>query len=336
MRSLIYVFNGRWPTEKAHGIQIAKMCEAFARAGLDVTLLVPYQRNVLNIDPFDFYALKNHFFVKRVWALDPEWIWEISQRAGNFARTVSALFGMAFAMQKCDIAYARDYASIILLSILGFRPVVEIHDYRLRKPNRLLKWALSHARTIVCNSEGTKSLLAMHYALCANVLIVPNGVDPDFFNIPETREQAREKLKLPQDKIIVGYVGRFDVAGSDKGVEQLKQAFEMLKNKNNSYLLIVGGPDLSVPYKDVPLYLRAIDIAVIPYPEERHAKTTSPIKYFEYLAAGKTIAVADDPDPKKLADKINDLIANPKHDQRGPLFTWEDRVKKILSASKSI
>lgn len=34
---LIYISNARLPTEKAHGIQIMKMCEAFARARMKVT-----------------------------------------------------------------------------------------------------------------------------------------------------------------------------------------------------------------------------------------------------------------------------------------------------------
>ena len=33
---LIYIVNARIPTEKAHGVQIMKMCEAFAAAGIEV------------------------------------------------------------------------------------------------------------------------------------------------------------------------------------------------------------------------------------------------------------------------------------------------------------
>ena len=37
---LIYLANARIPTEKAHGRQIMKMCEAFVDAGLEVELEV--------------------------------------------------------------------------------------------------------------------------------------------------------------------------------------------------------------------------------------------------------------------------------------------------------
>jgi hypothetical protein len=39
---VIYLANVRLPTEKAHGYQICKMCEAFALNGAEVMLLHPW------------------------------------------------------------------------------------------------------------------------------------------------------------------------------------------------------------------------------------------------------------------------------------------------------
>jgi hypothetical protein len=39
---VIYLANARLPTEKAHGYQICKMCEAFALNGAEVVLLHPW------------------------------------------------------------------------------------------------------------------------------------------------------------------------------------------------------------------------------------------------------------------------------------------------------
>ena len=86
---------------------------------------------------------------------------------------------------------------------------------------------------------------------------------------------------------------------------------------------------VSMPYTQVPMYLRAIDIAVIPYPGEQHAKTTSPIKLFEYEAARKTIVIADSSDPQHLAEKIDDAVKHP-HPYDGRPFTWDERAKRIL------
>ena len=64
-----------------------------------------------------------------------------------------------------------------------------------------------------------------HYSFITKILVAPNGVDLAFFDIVETKQQARDQLGLPQDKIIIGYVGRTEVAGKDKGVGILKEAF---------------------------------------------------------------------------------------------------------------
>src|SRR3989338_9363960 len=65
---IIYIANVRFPTIKAHGIQIAKMCEALVANGAELTLIVP--RKGVWADPFKFYGLGQHFAVKRLWTLN--------------------------------------------------------------------------------------------------------------------------------------------------------------------------------------------------------------------------------------------------------------------------
>lgn len=72
---LIYIANVRLPTEKAHGIQIMKMCEAFAKNDVDVTLVVPFriQTNEFlkkNKNVFDYYLTDNSFKIVRLPNID--------------------------------------------------------------------------------------------------------------------------------------------------------------------------------------------------------------------------------------------------------------------------
>src|SRR3989344_3447312 len=67
---LLYIANARIPTEKAHGLQIMKMCEAFASQSVEVELVVPRRVNSIKKDPFLFYAVRNNFFVRKVWCID--------------------------------------------------------------------------------------------------------------------------------------------------------------------------------------------------------------------------------------------------------------------------
>ncbi len=333
-KSIIYIFNGRFPTEKAHGVQIANMCQAFARAGVAVTLVVPYRNNAIRQDAFEYYGAKRNFKIQYVGALDAMHI--VPGKIAHAIQTLTSMisFFWYLLMYQADVFYARDPASLLLLSFLGRPYVAELHDYRARQPRWWMKRILKKAKKIVVNSEGTRTLLMNHYSDITKVLVAPNGVDLDFFDISETREQARTKLQLPQDKIIIGYVGRLEVAGRDKGVPMLQDAFERMQLRAKAELLLVT----SVPYKQVPLYLRAIDIAVIPFPGVQHAKTTSPIKMFEYMAAGKAIVVADSSDSQRLAETLDALVTDPERiknlglqaREEAKSHTWDQRARVII------
>ncbi|MDP2648516.1 MAG: hypothetical protein Q8P19_01310, partial [bacterium] len=55
---LYYVVNARLPNKKAYGIQIAKMCEAFIEAGVDLELVIPRTHAARSAKMRDFYHLR--------------------------------------------------------------------------------------------------------------------------------------------------------------------------------------------------------------------------------------------------------------------------------------
>ena len=64
IKRLVYVGIVRLPTEKAHGYQICKMCEAFAKANVEVLLLHPFRhqsdRKLKGQSLFDYYSLPHY------------------------------------------------------------------------------------------------------------------------------------------------------------------------------------------------------------------------------------------------------------------------------------
>ena len=68
--NFVYIANARIPTEKAHGIQIMKMCEAFASLGIDVELVVPWRFNSIHVDSFEYYGVKRVFKIVKIPSLD--------------------------------------------------------------------------------------------------------------------------------------------------------------------------------------------------------------------------------------------------------------------------
>ena len=47
------------------------------------------------------------------------------------------------------------------------------------------------------------------------------------------------------------------------------------------------------PYRDLPAYLRSIDVAVLPVPMNPYTRSMFPMKFFEYLSAGKPVVSSD-------------------------------------------
>ena len=63
---IYYITNARMPTEKAHGYQIAKMCEQFAALGHQVVLAVPRRFNTLKDSIYTYYDIEENFCVEQL------------------------------------------------------------------------------------------------------------------------------------------------------------------------------------------------------------------------------------------------------------------------------
>ena len=69
-KSFLYIANVRLPTEKAHGLQIVKTCEALADTGVKLKLLAPNRKNFIKGDPFNFYNIRDNFTIEKLFCID--------------------------------------------------------------------------------------------------------------------------------------------------------------------------------------------------------------------------------------------------------------------------
>ena len=115
--------------------------------------------------------------------------------------------------------------------------------------------------------------------------------------------------------------------------------------------IIFIGP---VDYKTSLLYYRAVDVIIIPLGPGEHARTTSPIKLFHTMAAGKALIVPDIPglreyvdermvvfyrvgDGADLARSIDELVHDPHRitefaerlKQESAKYGWTSRAQRI-------
>lgn len=325
---IAYVANVRLPTEKAHGLQIMEMCRGFAREGHDVRLIVPRRKNALTETPWDFYGMEPEFEIVEAPIFDfivfdrflgrlALWlnILQFSRSARKAARSFAP-----------DIVYARDPW---FFDVVPGKPYVyEAHDFPKRvTPLHRRLWR--RATRIVAVTEGLRRAFVSAGASEETTLAAHDGVDAAKFDVRETKAEARHKLGLPAEGFIAIYTGHLYPY---KGADDLLEACARLRPATR--VVFVGGraADLArlkaraealgaknavfvgqVPHARIPLYLRAADVAVLPTrATDRHSSEfLSPLKLFEYLAAGKAIVATGTPSVREVLDERAALFVPP-------------------------
>lgn len=394
IRKIVYIANARLPTEKAHGYQIVKMCQAFSKLGIEVHLLYPHRyqndETLKNKTVFEYYGVKPVF---ETWALpNPDILLVerfLPRRSFVWFFVLHALIWGLFAALKArkkaaDLYYTRDVAVAFWLTRFSLPTVFEGHTMPKRGQKWLLRRIVGHPqlRLIVLLTPFLKERYAELGFDRERLAVLPDAVDLSLFNKLPSKAKCRLQLNLSSSIPIIGYIGRFHTMGMEKGIPELIEAMAHLSSVNGKspLLLCVGGPMSAVPsYLDsadslgiprrllkfvdrvsnseVPRVMKACDLCTIPWPwTEFSAYYTSPLKLFEYMAAGVPIVASELPtmkevlqhdgnawlvqpgDPSALAEGIRTLLTDQKRAARlakkarqdVKRHTWEIRAAEII------
>lgn len=339
---LLYVANARIPTEKAHGIQIMKMCEAFSDAGTSVTLVTSWRFNHIKEDPFEFYGIKRGFKIVYLPNLELTQLGWIGYWARTVTYSISLFFYLLF--KKFDAIYGRNELPLYIATLFNRCTYWEAHDGRW---NLIIKRLLPRLRGISVISTPLKDFYIEKGFDAEKLRIFPDGVDINLFMKDLSKEKAREILEIKSDKKIILYTGHLY---KWKGVDTLAEAARKMPNgdfyivggtpkdidgfskkyKNIENLKIVG----HVKYEKIPIYLKSADVLVLPNSgrEDISKKYTSPLKLFEYMASGRPIVVSDLESMRAILDE--DLAYFFKPDNSGSLRDTTETVFKNYEESK--
>lgn len=346
---IIYIANARLPTEKAHGLQICKMCESFASAGHKVNLIAPGRFNHIKQNLFDYYEIKRNFKVKKLPCLDLIPLDRYIGHLGMWIETITFNFFLYFYLlfKKADIIYTRDW-SLVFLSIFKKKFILEVHKF----PKRYFLYSacIKKVKKIIVITQKLKELFVAKGVSPDKILIVPVAVDLSIFDLHLTKEEARQKLGLPLDKQIIGYFGRFQTMGMEKGVKTILEAMPLLKE--NIVFLGVGGnsTDIAnysqkaeklkiahriilvehVPQAILSQYQKACDVLLMPFPHNEHyAFYMSPAKMFEHMASQRPIVSSDLPSIREILNNENAVLVKPDNVQE-----LAEGIKKVLHNKK--
>lgn len=351
---ILYISNQRIPTEKAYGLQIAKMCEALADLGQEVTLLVPTRRNSIKEDIFDYYNVRRNFKLKRVWAPD----WYLPGRLDRLAFEIKMFFSafiLAWSVWRgqYDIIYSRDEWPLWFLSFCRRNLYFEAHKFSGYK--KFIYQKLKRTKLVVITKGLEQDFRRFGFK---NILVASDGVDLEEFSLSISQEEARKKTSLPLDKKIIMYTGHlYDWKGVDVLIEAMPDLPE------GCLLVLVGGTkeDLTIysrkikdlglaskifllgwwPHRQIPYFLKAADVLVLPNKagDPISERYTSPLKLFEYLASGRPIVASDLPSLREILNENNAILVKPGDAQalaEGIKLVLSDKVLAIRISQKAL
>ena len=356
----------------ASPIHMMKMCQAMTRLGISVECVLPGRFSEKKL--FDYHGVSEGFRVAAIPFTD-----------GPGRQFVHGVAASLYAMRKrksYDFALTRNL--IFAWVCAGFFGIPTVYDAHHPPVNRVAEGMIrsfSRSKNLLgmsFNSEGLRGIYSRLGIAPRNSVVAHNGVELEMFEKP--REiPVREKLGIAPGKKIVCYCGN---TYEGRGIELLADAAERLPDAE---FLVVGGAEKYirphresarsrglgnftmaglVPQSEVSSYLLASDILVLPYSSAMTIKGgtkagdfTSPLKVFEYMAAGKPIVATEIPsvleiletgrnsvivapdDPGEFFDAVSSLIDDPDlcarisknalSDVRQ--YTWKKRAEKILT-----
>lgn len=359
---ILYVANIRLPTEKAHGLQIMKTCEAFAEAGNEVELVVTSRFTPITEEPFAYYGIRKKFKLTRVHVPDTVRFGRIGFWFETFMFARACL--RVLRGKPCDLLYGRDE---MVLAHLGERTTTKIVWETHTGANNRCTRSLTQKGRIVAITQGLKDFYVAQGVPSPKIVIAPDGIDLQDFEKPEPRESARTRLGLPQMAHVILYIGRLD---GWKGSETFLQLADLLPE---SVCAVIGGEPKQVknlqrhfsrvmflgyrPYKELPHNQAAADVLVLSNTgkDEISTRFTSPLKLFSYMASGIPIVTSNLPsirevvseeevffakpdNARSFADAIVEVKKNPAEAKRRSsaartrveAYDWKNRAKTIL------
>jgi glycosyltransferase involved in cell wall biosynthesis len=360
---LLYVFPEPLPLDRARGIQSVHTVAAIARQGIAVVLAhVPAAD-----DPFTGYAVERPSNVSLL-PISHRLPWPLSRVHSNrvFA---SRLVRQVHSAGIGAIVARHLKAARFLLDQLPRIPLVyEAHEVfadtvspasRVAEVAELERSVVSRAAGLIANSGATATRLAERYQLEKPIHVIPNGVEyPDTVAERDWNQAARHVIYAGS---FFGWKGVDDLIAAAGGLSGFH--IKLLGGDQASIARlrgasVPGGAELEftgrVSHRDVARELQQACIAVLPNRADPDSAFTSPIKLFEYMAAGCALVVTDLPslheilaadeavwvrpgDPAALAEGIRSLAAEPERAramaarvrEKARNYTWRARGERL-------
>jgi glycosyltransferase involved in cell wall biosynthesis len=322
------LYSHRIQSRDGQSVHIEQMVAALRQAGHEVLVVGPgfYQQAAFGAESR---------LVGWIRARLPAALGEVAELAYNLPayrrlRRAAGPFRPEIIYERYNLFY---FAGALLARRLGVPFYLEVNapiadertrfsGLRLRRLARRLEgWTWRAATRVVAVTGVLKSMIAAVGADPERIEIVPNGIDPVAFADLPARPAA-------PDPLVLGFVG---FVRDWHGLDAVIAAMASHAGAPRLDLVVVGdGPARPAleqqaaalgitdrvrftglaPHADVPRLVAGFDIALQP----RAVAYASPLKLFDYMAAGRAIVAPDQPNIREiLTDGETGLLFDPAH-----------------------
>lgn len=327
MSKIVYIANSTIPSRTANSIHVMKMCEALAGAGNEVELDYPIRGSDTEAGASDIFE---HYGVSPSFSLHL-----LERPAIRGARYYFAIRAALRARWRgVRVAFCRNHWAAYFCALIGIPTLFEAHaplaedDWTGQRLFRRLIRCSQFRQLIVITQALHEHYVSRFPELDGRVAVLPDAASP----VPVWVKP--ERLVTATGKFNVGYVGQLY---RGKGMELIARLAPLCPDMT---FHVVGGLEEDLEYwtrecagqgnvvfhgyvahKRVPGFIMGMDAVLLPNQsfvaahgsgQRNISEWTSPLKAFEYMAAGKAIVASNLPALREvLRDGENALLCPP-------------------------
>lgn len=333
------ISTARVPSDTANSIQVMKVCQAMARLGHAVTLIVPGRQPAAWAQLAEQYGLGQEFSIHWLPA-SPRW--KNNDFAFSAVRHARKL--------RPHSIYTWTGQSAVFALLAGMPVIYEGHDRPTGRLGPLWLRALLRLpgkKRLALITSALRQVLERQFGPLPDhqVVIAPNGVDLEAYAALPDPVSARRALGWPELPTVLCsghlYAGRgvdlflalaqrfpqasfVWVGGRPTDVEQYRQRAAALPNVRFTGF---------IPQRELPVYQAGADVLLMPYARAvagssggNSADICSPMKMFDYLAVGRAILSSDLPVIHEVLDHSTARFAVPED-----IESWSAALGALLS-----
>ena len=309
-KRLIYISPGNIPSRWTHTFQIMKQSEAMSGIFDDFSLLTArglFRSDIDAVNLNDWYGIERSFRIVRLPAF-------LKIRKPYFTEHEIPLYDRLASwyslLRGPDVVYSRSPCAARYCIELSIKTIFETHAPGLDD----MKHLTMHANTacflgLVTVTEELRHEYVGLGIPQSKVLVLPDAIDLRRFAASPDKRAAREILGLPTNERIVVYCGHLY---PEKGVDVLVEASRFCPETR--FYFVGGWPEQIERMKSltahlpnvsfigfevnsrIPIWLASADILALPNSAKfHHARVTSPMKLYEYMASRRPIIATSIP-----------------------------------------